>query len=264
MKLQEQLGALYASHWDSLKKAMISSQQAGKKPSFPFLLSLNHWVNGQPEENWYVDADLRVMVFGQETNRWTGNEDTGDFGIPPSTAFDPEVSMEAVMGIYEDFYATYYSESAFRYNGRKYGTFHHGVNHLAGLLTDCFHGKRVAYLWNNLVKVGKADGRGFCGENIFRAQLEVFPVIPEEIHILRPDILIFLTGSYDDILERVFKEATFTALAPFQREEVARITLPGINIPAYRTYHPSARIGKGQKEAFYQAITNDIKITFLK
>ena len=71
--------------------------------------------------------------------------------------------MEAVMGIYEDFYATYYHDGTFGYNGTRQGTFHYGLNRFATVLNACFPGKRIAYVWNNIVKIGKAQGTGFCG-----------------------------------------------------------------------------------------------------
>ena len=110
MKLHEQLKALYASKWKELcdvLQTVVCNEQTKVKPAYPFLLSLVQWENNRPTENWYTDAELKVMVFGQETNSWVGKDD--DFGTPPSPIFSPDVSMEAVMSIYEDFYASYYA-----------------------------------------------------------------------------------------------------------------------------------------------------------
>lgn len=153
MKLNEQLKALYASRWgrigDSLQ-AVVCGEHAEVKPAYPFLLSLARWEGDQPTEDWYTDADLKVMVFGKETNSWKG--DCDDFGTPPSPVFSSDVSMEAVMGIYEEFYATYYHDGTFNYKGPRYGTFHYGFNRFALLLNAALPDKRVAYVWNNLVK----------------------------------------------------------------------------------------------------------------
>ena len=85
MNLQNQLKDLYASHWDTLSNALqniVNDKQAAQKPSYPFLLSITKWKDDKPYENWYTDADLKIMLFGQETNSWTGKID--DF--PPSAA----------------------------------------------------------------------------------------------------------------------------------------------------------------------------------
>ena len=91
MKLHEQLKALYASRWEGLCNALQTVACNGRedvKPAYPFLLSLVRWKDDRPTESWYADADLKVMVFGQETNSWTGKngrreeryDDAGNFG----------------------------------------------------------------------------------------------------------------------------------------------------------------------------------------
>lgn len=259
MKLNEQLKSLYSSKWKetcTALQALTDTGQAVTKPSYPFLLSVVKWENDQPDENWYADADLKVMIFGKETNSWFGKCD--DFGTPPSPVFNPDVTMEAVMGLYENFYATYYKPSGFSYNGTRYGTFHYGFNRFVSLLNARFPNKRIAYLWNNIVKVGKAEGSGFCGNEIYDAQKQHFMVIREEIDILKPDLILFLTGNYDRQILDCWNEAKFTALSSFSVNDVAKVSLPGLNIPAYRTNHPSARISKEEKEARLETIVNDI------
>lgn len=263
MILHEQLMSLYAGHWPALADALrllVQGGTNGVKPSYPFLLSLAHW-DGQPDEGWYADADLKVMVFGQETNCWYGNCD--DFGTPPSPVFSPEVSMEAVMGIYEDFYASHYEDGMFKYNGRRYGTFHNGVNRFLSILGGRFVGKRMACVWNNIVKLGKAEGSGFCGDDIYEAQKQCFMVADEEVRILKPNLILFLTGTYDSRICDAWPGAQFAALPSFAVEDVAKVALPGLDIPAYRTNHPSARLPKEEKEARYEAIVNDFKSVVL-
>lgn len=254
MKLEKQLKELYASRWEGLSGALgaIAESGAAVKPAYPFLLSLARWDGGEAREDWYAGADMRVMVFGQETNSWSGEMD--DFGVPPSPVFNPEVSMEAVMGVYENFYATYYHDGHFTYSGGRYGTFFYGVNRLAELIAARHPSKRTAFLWNNIVKVGKAVGSGFCGEGIYAAAKEQFPVIREEVKILQPDAILFLTGSYDERIREALGSVEFTPLSGLSVEETARVILPGIGIPAFRTWHPSARQPKEKKEECYQVI----------
>lgn len=258
MKLNEQLKELYASRWgrigDSLQ-AIACGGHADVKPAYPFLLSLARWEGDQPAEDWYVDADLKVMVFGRETNSWKG--DCDDFGTPPSPVFSSDVSMEAVMGIYEEFYATYYHDGTFNFRGPRYGTFHYGFNRFALLLNAALPDKRVAYVWNNLVKIGKADGKGFCGAEIYALEREHFSVIQEEINILKPDLLLFLTGTYDERIRDNWPDASFSALSSYAENEVARVISSEFSVPAYRTNHPSAHLPKGTMEARLEAIVKD-------
>ena len=258
MKLHEQLKALYASRWETLCHALqnfVCDERASVKPAYPFLLSLVRWKGSQPTESWYTDADLRVMVFGQETNSWAGEND--DFGTPPSPVFSSNVSMEAVMGIYEEFYASYYQEGTFSYKGPRYGTFHYGFNCFTSLLNAAFPGRRIAYVWNNLVKIGKAQGKGFCGSEIYALEREHFLVIREEADILKPDLLLFLTGTYDERIRDNWHDAQFSALSSYTGNEVAHVVSSELSVPAYRTNHPSARLPKGEMEMRYQVIVDD-------
>lgn len=258
MELNDRLKSLYASKWKDIchaLQAVKESEQNATKPSYPFLLSLTRWENDEPDESWYADAGLKVMVFGQETNSWFGACD--DFGTPPSPVFNPDVAMEAVMGIYENFYATYYQPSGFSYNGARYGTFHYGLNRFMSLLNTRFPDQSIAYLWNNIVKIGRAKSVGFCGKDIYEVQKLHFRVIEEEIDILKPDLILFLTGNYDNHIQDYWNDVKFTALSPFAVNEAASVSLPGVKIPAYRTNHPSARLPKEEKEARLEAIVND-------
>ena len=259
MKLHEQLKELYASKWKELcdvLQRVVCTERAEVKPAYPFLLSLTRWDGDYPTEKWYTDADLKMMVFGQETNSWVGECD--DFGTPPSPVFSPEISMEAVMGIYEEFYASYYHDGMFNYKGSRYGTFHYGFNRFASLLNAAFPGKRIAYVWNNLVKIGKAQGKGFCGAEIYALERAHFPVIREEINILKPDLLLFLTGTYDECIRDNWPDVQFSALLSYAENEVARVISSEFSVPAYRTNHPSARLPKGEMEARYRVIVDDV------
>ena len=63
------------------------------------------------------------------------------------------------------------------------------------LLKD-FPGKRVSLIWNEISKLSKRKGEGGEAVNAFEHDIEkrCFHVIPEEIKILKPDIIVFLTG----------------------------------------------------------------------
>ena len=258
MKLHEQLEALYDSKWKEMSDALQAVSCDGQttvKPAYPFLLSVNRWDKGNPDESWYADADLKVMIFGQETNSWGGDKkDEPAFALP---VFNPDMPTGAVMGIHENFYATYYHPDGFSYNGTRYGSYHHGFNRFVSLLNARCPGKRIAYMWNNIVKFGKAEGSGFCGEEIYNVQKQHFMVAGKEVEILKPDLILFLTGNYDNRICDCWAGAQFAALPPFAVGDVAKVTLPGVDVPAYRTNHPSARLPKGEMEARLEAIVND-------
>ena len=265
--MNKELENLYNSKWSDLCKALkpiVEGEQHIIKPTYPLLIDIAKWENGAPSEKWYSDAEIRVMIFGQETNKWTldakdANADCDDFGIPPSPIFDPEISMGAVSGLYANFYTTHYLGNKFNFNDR-YGTFHYGFSQLVSLLNQKYEGKRIGYVWNNIVKFGKSVGKGF-DNNIYSVEQQLFSVIPQEIEILKPHIIIFLTGTYDDKIKDNFGDVTFTPVSSFSEKEVAKVELPNFGT-AYRTYHPSAIMQKDRREAYYNAIVDSIDLAF--
>ena len=189
-------------------------------------------------------------------NQFLGRKND-DFGTPPSPIFSPDVSMEAVMGIYEDFYASHYHDGSFSYNGTRYGTFHYGFNRFAAQLNAAIPDKRIAYVWNNIVKIGKSQGSGFSGEEIYTVEKDCFSVIRKEVDILKPDLILFLTGTYDERIRDNWRDVQFSELSPYAVNEVAQVMSSELPIPAYRTNHPSARLQKGEMEARYRVIIDD-------
>lgn len=266
MSINNNLQQLYARHWKAYSKAVAEAMRGMtemQKPCFPLLLSLTQWTDGVQDESWYTTADIKVMVFGQETNKWHGeySANCDDFGNPPSKVFLPDISVGSVMGIYEDFYAScYHGKSSFGY-GRRHGYFHHGVNLLLKELDKKYADKSVALVWNNIVKTGLAYKSGFVGGAIYDIERRHFDVIKEEVKLLRPDVIVFLTGSYDQRIRDVFGDVVFSPLGCYGTNELAKVALPGIDTPAYRAPHPSNRQMKSaEMEARYRAIVNDINL----
>jgi hypothetical protein len=68
--INKQLHELYASKWEALSEALQKIVEDGPQvPAHPLLLYVDN------EEEW-LQADLRVMIFGQETNGWEADDDT--------------------------------------------------------------------------------------------------------------------------------------------------------------------------------------------
>lgn len=261
MSKNTELQELYNSKWNSLCAELgriVNDDEKEIKPTYPLLIDIGWWKNGVQDESWYTDADVKVMVFGQETNEWAGECD--DFGVPPSKVFDPDISLGAVCGVYENFYKSHYTGQNMLYNGNRYGSFHYGFNKLMDVFNKRFADRKTAFIWNNIVKIGKAMGAGFSGKDIYDIERKCFDVVKEEVKILQPDIIVFLTGTYDERIKDVFGNVAFEPITPFALNEVAKVSVPGINIPAFRTSHPSARLQKGEIELRYSAIVNNVKL----
>ena len=130
-----------------------------------------------------------------------------------------------------------------------------------------FPGKRVSLIWNEISKLSKRKGEGGEAVNAFEHSIEkkCFHVIPEEIKILRPDIVVFLTGpkeaKYCDYIRENFNIiGESIALSGLPIDDIAKLQLEGVKL-AYLTHHP----GYSPKDAnafhwqLYNAILADIK-----
>lgn len=75
-------------------------------------------------------------------------------------------------------------------------------------------------------------------------------MIPKEIQILRPDILVFLTGPghnmyYDYILENFTLEGEPQPIPDIPFDNLMKLPLRGVKL-AYKTFHPGARMSEAE------------------
>jgi hypothetical protein len=201
---------LYASKWGSLQEELSkihNDDSLDVKPTNPYLISVN------PD---YENSDLRVMVFGQETNGW---HEEGDSVEELQAAYDKWVNQG----------------NCFSYGGQ----FWNGTNLLLAKLREKFPMKTIGFVANNLVKIGKSDERGFPPDYIYDIERSHFRTVPEEISILKPDIVVFYTGpNYDSILADLYEKLDFSPVTPFPSRHLSGLNINGVP-HAYRTYHPN-------------------------
>ena len=90
--------------------------------------------------------------------------------------------------------------------------------------------------------------------------LRGFRILPNEITILRPDAVIFLTGPrYDYTLKHYFPDPMFKKVAPDVSErQLAQVTHKDLPPLTFRTYHPSS-LKRQKKLRYVDMITNAIK-----
>jgi hypothetical protein len=138
--------------------------------------------------------------------------------------------------------------------------FWYGLKKFKMMIEEKYPAKQIRYVWNNIVKIGREDGKGLPSDYIYKIEKEYFSVIAEEVRIIKPSIILFLTGpNYDNKIVDNFGNSSFSALAPFNNRALAKISIPDVDF-AFRTYHPGylARSGKNIT-SFYNPIINEIK-----
>jgi ABC-type Fe3+-hydroxamate transport system substrate-binding protein len=77
-------------------------------------------------------------------------------------------------------------------------------NLIVNLLKEIFGDRSIGIFWSNVVKIGKANDKGLPPDYILDATMKEFNVLQEEIKLINPDIIIFLSGpNYDKYI--IFK-----------------------------------------------------------
>lgn len=226
MHINDKLRDLYFTNWDDLQI------EAGKinNITHPLLIYLN--------EDEYLTSEVKVMVFGQETDGWHGK-------FPRE---DNALSVDELMKSYQKYFYSNRSSKRPFWNKSNF-------KHFETVITKYFklQGKSTAFVWNNLSKIGKVS-RGKSGPGIRSLELKYLDVIKKEVEILKPEIIIFTTGhSRDKYIERAFGkdsvEFEYPSLAfkglptsYIDKNNIAKIHLSEFpQITAIRVEHPNRR-----------------------
>lgn len=232
--MNSELQKLYFSKWDGLCasiKPILEDKDLVMKPTNPLLLYLDN-------EDELISADFRVMIFGQETNRWYGEFNTDNI----------KLSLDS----YDKFFN----------HGRcwrKGGQYWNGVRRFLNMLQEKFPDKKIRHIWNNIVKIGNHANKGFPPDYIYEIEREFFSVIKDELQIIKPNVVLFLTGpNYDSVIVDNFGQLRYTALSPFSERRLSKVEISGIDF-AFRTYHPNF-LWRNDIDSFFQTIINEIKL----
>lgn len=213
-KIQAELNAFYK----------LALDQAGFKPEHLEELSLPHLLCVSQE---YLDARVRVMFVGKETNGWYGCL---------SRYYDGTCRITDLLGRYRD----QMSEAG------GHGAFLHSLDRIAQEFTGA---TRKSIIWANLMKMdwyqGRNDGRNSVKHS---EQLRDFSlkVLRFEVGLLEPDVILFGTGGtrpYDDAIKAAFpNRSNSQALVrkALWRFDIGNIA--GRNIACCRLRHPQARV----------------------
>ncbi|MCL2282112.1 MAG: hypothetical protein FWC26_02215 [Fibromonadales bacterium] len=143
MNLNEQLQELYiqALHnksemLDAVERYNKSLDSESYATAWPLLLSVNDYHSKWPKEltaKSYQTADIKVMIFGQETMGWWG-------------CYGRSHAPKEIMDKYDWFTSGYCFDRG--------GSFWHSVRRIMELLQGKNKDKKLGFLWNNVVKMG--------------------------------------------------------------------------------------------------------------
>lgn len=178
----------------------------------PFLIASN---------DQYEKATPKVVIVGQENNYWLDC----DF-----LTFLSDQTLDDALDVYRKFDIAEYGHGSF---GRYFSIFR---DRIYGTITD---ENRRSILWNNLFKLNH-DGKSSISSPHEKAILQIQgELFVDEIEILRPDVVIFLTGpNYDHIIQRFYPDTEFQEVDGHPLNEVAMVNSERLPKLCFRTYHP--------------------------
>jgi hypothetical protein len=239
--MQKELNKLYTDNWGILK----NKQNAFIGVCNPLLIKV-------PDD--YENADVRVIIYGQETAGWHGE------------LFNDDHSMDSLLNDYEayltedkeyfhnqdynkgDGHLAYY-HSKFRIKKKNKRVFWNRSNfkffkeELSKFSTS--NNQSVSILWNNLSKLGLSKGAGKATKKIEELEHTCFNIMKDEFDILKPNIVIFTTGYKRDKLIENKLGAEIHEYLNYPKKQLAKVTFQDKDILGIRTYHP--RYPKGRK-----------------
>jgi hypothetical protein len=209
--MNEQLKDLYTSKWEEISNMLQSFNEEDPEDyenmaTHPLLIKAD-------EE--YEYADLKVMFFGKETNSWYG-------------AFEEGIDIDSVISFYDEFYL----KKGYERYGKPFWNF---IRKLKSTQSN----KKIGYIWNNVLKIGKSES-GSPQQGLINYTIESFNVIPQEIEILKPNILLFLSGhDYEKHIKKSVGNFTKVPIEGFDPNKLCLLKFDDINVDlAIRTYHP--------------------------
>lgn len=173
----------------------------------------------------YALSPLKVAYFGQETNGWEG----------------PFAETRGVAHL-QEVYHQFVNIHPFEYGGQYWN----GVKSFQKEIEQIHPAAK--FTANNVIKIGRAWNSGSPPESVIEWQAHWFEVIREELRILSPDVVIFLSGPYyDRHIERIFGGSRFEPLNNRPARQLARVVANGLPRHSFRTYHPNY----GYRNDFY-------------
>jgi hypothetical protein len=219
MSINQQLAQLYSAHWDDLKHG---AELCPLTPTNPLLL--------QFDEGAFASASKRILICGQESSGG------GRFGLSIPDGMAGYFRFFIKRQFYDDVGRSAFWK-AFRYFEDKF--------------RQLFGKDNCTFIYQNVSKMGRSDGENGVTPEIRQLERDHFPVLRDEMAILQPDIVLFLTGpNRDDDIRFHFPDVQLsTAGTESNLRRLAWLSSRDLPVASLRLYHPS----------YYRAWTNEYK-----
>lgn len=233
----KELQDLYEKKWEKLcyeMQRVLDNVELEIKPTCPLLLTVD-------EEEIYNESDIKLMIFGQETNNW--------FDI-----FHSDIKK------IQNYYKSYFLSCDWELDTKR--IFWKKIKQVIKALHEKYPEKKISFTWNNIIKIGKYKHQNRPPDYIYNIEKEYFSVVHEELKIFKPDVVIFFSGpDYDDVIKDKLGNVLYTPICDLPIRELALLHISEIPF-SFRTYHPSGSkfFGKEYEEKCLKAILDTINL----
>ncbi len=219
--LNKKLASLYQNFLVNFVK--LFNDEEKKNLSLPILMQVF------PD---YFQAKHKILFVGKETYKWYGNMLESE-----------KLNVEYLMNKYQKF---------------EFARTHHGKNSPFWRFLPLLYKKlnsaspRNGFMWTNFSKVDQSKTTPTI--QIQEKSIIGFQLLKEEIRILNPDIVIFLTSwKYDNMIRQVFENTDFKIIEPRYLSQLDHKSFPELT---FRTYHPTYLNQSKQFEKVLNSIVN--------
>jgi hypothetical protein len=179
----------------------------------------------------YVTMDQKILFVGQETHSWGQMKD--------------ETSVQLLQAKYQGFNlgksADYGDKKPFRYLRSPFWNFNRSVFHGCNFANPSVTRNTNGFLWTN---ISKFDCNSTTpSPTLQESNLEGFELLKAEIAILKPDVVVFLTGSkYDGRIDAVFNPMRETILPDGYLYQLST-TDGSLPVRTFQIKHPRTLLG---------------------
>lgn len=224
--MQKQLDNLYHSYLEAIfSDKEIEKMIEDNKLSSPQLLDVE-----TPRGN-YLNSEFKVLFIGKETNDWFNSNERYNEGLIPING-----QFEKYINSLKKLYKSHNIGVKYR------SPIYLFIDHLLKKLNES---KQTGMLLTELLR-HDYNCKGLPQHLIEKLAYEENSILREEVEILKPNALIFLTGpSYDKHIKMTYPMAVFQECEGYGIRQVAVIeNIPNIK-KAVRIYHPDYHNRKG-------------------
>lgn len=187
-----------------------------------------------PHERWH-SARLKLLIVGQETRHWMYNPgDVGELGDRIENFWEFSRATHGVRAMW-NLYRWY---AMGRVHPKLNSPFWRGFR----AIDSAINGTPDSALWTNVFKVNVNGSvmRNCRAAEVAALQRAQTGLLAEEINILNPDVVVFLSGPrYDPAIRCEFPDMRISPLSRrIPASAVGVVRAEGLPARAIRTYHP--------------------------